>query len=84
MSYHTVEVGDGGILVGVRVEQHLCIGVDGYVRLHLLFALAQELGNSLYLRLRLWEGATVSVVTRVGGGAFLWVEGQKEKKRSSY
>lgn len=77
MSYHTAEVGDGGILVGVRVEQHLCVGVDRYVRLHVLLALAQELGNGLDFRLRLWVGATVGVVARVGGGAFLWEEGKK-------
>lgn len=77
MSYHTAEVGDGGILVGVGVEQHLCICVDGYVRMHVLFALAQELGNSLDLRLRLGVRATVCVVTGVGGGAFLWVVGQQ-------
>lgn len=87
MSYHTAEVGDGGILVGVGVEQHLCIGVDGYVGLHVLLALAQELSDSLDLGLRLWVGATVGVVARVGGGAFLWVE-EKESwlrsKRFSY
>lgn len=74
MPYHAAEVGDGGILVGVRVEQHLCVGVDGYVRLHVLLALAQELGDGLDLGLRLRVGATVGVVARVGGGAFLWVE----------
>lgn len=40
MSYHAAEVGDGGVLVGVGVEQHLCVGVDGYVRLDVLPALA--------------------------------------------
>lgn len=87
MSYHTTEVGDGSILVGVGVEQHLCVGVDGYVRLHVLLALAQELGDGLDLRLRLWVGATVGVVARVGGGAFLWVEEKESRvhsKPSSY
>lgn len=72
MSHHTAEVGDGGVLVGVGVEQHLRVGVDGYVRLDVLPVLAQELGDGLDLRLRLWVGAAVGVVARVGGGAFLW------------
>ena len=71
MSYHTVEVGDGGVLVGVGVQQHLGVGVNGDVCFHTLFVLAQELGDGLDLGFRLREGAAVSVIAGMGGGAFV-------------
>lgn len=71
MSYHAVKVGDGGILVGIGVEQHLGVGMDGYVRFDALLVLAQELGNSLDFRFRLWKGTTVRVVTGMEGGALI-------------
>lgn len=49
MSYHTAEVGDSGILVGVGVKQHLGVGVDGYVCFDMFLVLAEELGDSLDL-----------------------------------
>lgn len=76
VSYHTVEVGDSGILVGIGVEQHLGIGMDGYVRFHTFLVLAQELSNSLDFRLRLREGTTVGVITGVRGGTLIWGRGE--------
>lgn len=79
MSYHAVEVGDGGILVGIRVEQHLGVGVDGYVCFDALLVFSEEPGNSLDFRFRLWKGTTVGVITGMEGGALIW--GRKYKKR---
>lgn len=71
MSYHTAEVGNGCILVGIWVEQHLGVGMDGYVGFNALLVLAQELGDGLDFRFRLREGAAVGVITRMKGGTFL-------------
>lgn len=79
ISYHTAEVGDSGILVGIGVKQHLRVGVDGYVRFHVFLVLAQELGHSLDFGFRLWEGTTVGVIARVGGGTFLCDRREEEK-----
>lgn len=72
MSYHTAEVGDRGVLVGVRVKQHLRVRVDGYVRLHALLVLAQVLGDGLDFGFGFGEGAAVGVVAGVRGGTLLW------------
>lgn len=69
-THHTVKIGDGAIFVGVRIEEHLSIGVDGYVSPRVFLVLAQEPGDGLYLGLGLGERATVGVITRVCGGAF--------------
>lgn len=82
MSYHAIKVGDGGILVGIGVEQHLGVGMDGYVCLDTLLALAQELGNSLDFRLRFWKGTTVGVVTRMKGGALICGKKFEQKLQS--
>lgn len=71
MSHHTVEVGDGGILVGIGVKQHLGIGVDGYVCFDTLLVLAQELGDGLDFGFRFREGTTVGVITGMRGGTFI-------------
>lgn len=71
ISYHTVEVGDGGVLVGIWIQQHLGVGVNGYIGLDVLLVLAQELGNSLDFRFRFREGATVGVITGMRGGALI-------------
>lgn len=71
-SYHTAEVGDSGILVGVWVKEHLSISVDGNVCFYLFPVLAQKLGNGLDFRFGLGERAAVGVVTRVRGGTFIW------------
>lgn len=78
MSYHAVEVGNSGILVGIGVQQHLGVGVDGYVRLDTLLVLAQELGDGLDFRFRLGKRTTVSVITGMRGGTLLW-SGKEEK-----
>lgn len=78
MSYHAVEVGNSGILVGIGVQQHLGVGVDGYVRLDTLLVLAQELGDSLDFRFRLRKWTTVCVITGMRGGTLLW-RGKEEK-----
>lgn len=82
-SYHTVEVGDHSILVGVGVKQHLGVGVNGYVGFHTLFVLAQELGDGLDFWLRFGEGTAVGVVAGVRGGAFIW-GGEGEQRLQSY
>lgn len=70
MTHHTVKIGDGAIFVGVGIEEHLSVGVDGYVSLGVFLVLAQETGDGLHLGLGLWEWAAVGVVTGVCGGAF--------------
>lgn len=72
MSYHTAEVGDSSILVGIGVKQHLGVGVDGYVCLDTFLVLAQELGDCLDFRLRLRERTTVGVITGVRRGTLVW------------
>lgn len=69
-THHTVKIRDGAIFVGVRIEEHLSVGVDGYVSPRVFLVLAQEPGDGLHLWLGLGEGATVGVVTRVCGGAY--------------
>lgn len=64
-THHTVKIWDVAIFVGVRIEEHLSVGVDGYVSLHVFLVLAQEPGDGLYLGLGLRERATVGVVARV-------------------
>lgn len=71
-SHHTAEVGDGGVLVGVRVKEHLSISVDGNVCFNLLLVLAQKLGDGFDFRFGLGERAAVGVVTRMRGGTFIW------------
>lgn len=71
MPYHAVKVGDCGVLIGVRVKKHLRVGVDGYVRLHALLVLTQELGDSFDFWFRFREGAAVGVITRVRGGTLI-------------
>lgn len=71
ISYHTVEVGDGGVLVGIRVKQHLGVGVNGYVGFDTFLVLAQEPGDGLDFRFRLWKGTTVGVITGMRGGSFI-------------
>lgn len=73
-THHTVEVGDRGVFVGVGVEQHLGVGVDGDVGLDLLSTFAQELGHGLHLRFRLRARPAVRFITGMGGGSFLWGE----------
>lgn len=72
VSHHTVEVRDGGVFIGVGVEQHLGVGVDGDVGLDTLLVLPQELGHCLDLWLGLREGSAVRVITGVGGCTLLW------------
>lgn len=69
-THHTVKIGDDAIFVGIRIEEHLSVGMDGYVSPHVFLVLAQELGDGLHFGLGLGERATVGVVTRVCGGAF--------------
>lgn len=71
ISYHAVEVGDSGIFVGIRVKQHLGVGVDGYICFDTFLVLAQELGNSLDFRFRFREGAAVGVITGMRGGTLI-------------
>lgn len=72
VSHHTVEVRDGGVFIGVGVEQHLGVGVDGDVGLDTLLVLPQELGHCLDLWLGLREGSAVRVITGLGGCTLLW------------
>lgn len=64
-SYHTAEVGDGGVLVGVRVKEHLSVGVDGNVSFYPLLVFAQKLGDSSDFRFGFGERAAVGVVARM-------------------
>lgn len=75
-SYHAVEVGDSGILVGIGVKQHLGVGVNGDVCFDTFFVLAQELGDSLDLRFRFRKGATVRVIAGMRGCTFIWGNGE--------
>lgn len=79
MSYHAVEVGDSGVLVGVGVKQHLGVGVDGYVCLDTFPVPAQELGDGLDFGFRLREGTTVGVIAGVRGGALIWGRERRRK-----
>lgn len=66
-SYHTVEVRDSGVFVGIWVKQHLGVGVDGDVRFDAFLVLAQELGHGFDFRFGLWEGPAVGVIAGMGG-----------------
>lgn len=39
-THHTVEIRDVAIFVGVRIEEHLSVGVNGYVSPHVFLVLA--------------------------------------------
>lgn len=66
-SYHTVKVGDSRVFVGIRVKQHLGVGMDGDVRFDTFLVRAQELGDGLDLRFGLREGAAIGVIAGMGG-----------------
>lgn len=71
-THHAAEVWDSGVFVGVRVEQHLGVRVEGQIGFYLLPMSAQKMSDSLYFRLRLRKGTTVGVVAWVKGSTFIW------------
>lgn len=81
-THHAAEVWNSGVFVGVRVEQHLGVRVEGQIGFYLLPMFAQKMSNSLYFRLRLRKGTTVGVVAGVKGSTFIWR--LKEKAGGEY
>lgn len=51
ITHHTVEVWYSGIFVGIRIEEHLSIGVNRDVSFDPFPVFPQKLGNSFDLRL---------------------------------